>query len=194
MQRRDFIKSVAAAGIIGQVGRRAHAAETGWRRFEIAYRISVKDSDADTDVRLWVPVPQDALDYQRVLDLSWGSPVTTHVLWEVASRAPIVTAAWSDPKIGREIVITAQVATRDRSGYYPDASHDELAEYLKPTASSPNDGIVLAKAREIVDARAAPLDKARAIYDWIVDNTFRRAETRGCGLGNIAFKIGRAHV
>jgi transglutaminase-like putative cysteine protease len=189
MQRRDFIKNVAAAGIIGTVGRRARAAEMGWRQFEITYRINIKGSDSDTDVRLWVPVPQDALDYQRVLDLSWRSPVATHVLWEATSRAPIVSATWMDPKIAREIVITAQVATRDRLGFYPDASHDELAEYLKPTASSPNDGIVLAKAREIVGARIAPLDKARAIYDWIVDNTFRRAETRGCGLGNIAFML-----
>jgi transglutaminase-like putative cysteine protease len=189
MQRRDFIKSVAAAGIIGTVGRRAHTAETGWRRFEITYRINIKDSDSDTDVRLWVPVPQDALDYQRVLDLSWRSPVATHVVWEATSRAPIVSATWTDPNIAREIVITAQVATRDRSGFYPDASHDELAEYLKPTASSPNDGIVLAKAHEIVGARTAPLDKARAIYDWIADNTFRRTETRGCGLGNIAFML-----
>jgi hypothetical protein len=69
MQRRDFIKSVAAAGIIGTGGRRAHTAEMGWRQFEITYRINIKDSASDTDVRLWVPVPQDALDYQRVLDL-----------------------------------------------------------------------------------------------------------------------------
>jgi transglutaminase-like putative cysteine protease len=189
MRRRDFIKSAVAAGIIGAAGRRAHTAEAGWRRFEITYRINIKDADSDTDVRLWVPVPQDALDYQRVLDLSWRSPVATHLLWEPASRAPIVSATWTDPKIAREIVITARMATRDRSGFCPDAFHDELAEYLKPTKSSPNDGIVLAKAREIVGARTAPLDKARAIYDWIVDNTFRRAETRGCGLGNIAFML-----
>ena len=91
--------------------------------------------------------------------------------------------------IAREIEVIARVATRDRSGFYPDASHEELSEYLKPTASSPNEGVVLARAREIVGARTAPLDKARAIYDWIVDNTFRRAETRGCGLGNIAFML-----
>jgi transglutaminase-like putative cysteine protease len=48
---------------------------------------------------------------------------------------------------------------------------------------------VLSKAREIIGARSAPVDKARAIYDWIVDNTFRRAETRGCALGNIAFML-----
>jgi transglutaminase-like putative cysteine protease len=89
----------------------------------------------------------------------------------------------------REVEITARVATRDRTGYSPDASPTELAEYLRPTPSSPTDGIVLAKSREIVGSRTAPLDKARAIYDWIVDNTFRRAEARGCGLGNIAFML-----
>ena len=102
MQRRDFIKSVAAAGIVGTVGRHAHTAETGWRQFEITYRINIKDSDADTKVRLWVPVPQDALDYQRVLDLSWRSPVATHVLWEAASRAPTISRAFAKtmPSLG----------------------------------------------------------------------------------------------
>jgi transglutaminase-like putative cysteine protease len=187
MHRRHFIQNMAAAGAAAAIGRRAHAATTGWRRFEITYHISM--SGSGTPVRLWVPVPQDALDYQRVIDLSWRSPVAARVLWEPASRAPIVAAAWTEPGIAREIEIVAQVATRDRSGFYPDASHEELSEYLKPTASSPNDGIVLQKAREIVGARTAPLEKARAIYDWIVDHTYRRAETRGCGLGNIAFML-----
>jgi len=73
MQRRDFIKSMAGAGAVAAIGRRGHAAVKGWREFEITYRINVKDSA--TAVRLWVPVPQDALDYQRVVDLSWRSPV-----------------------------------------------------------------------------------------------------------------------
>src|SRR3984893_5334733 len=110
MHRRNFIISMAAAGAIGAIGRRVHAAAKGWREFEITYRINIKDSASDTDVRLWVPVPQDALDYQRVLDLSWRSPVATHVVWEATSRAPIVSATWTDPKIAREIEITPQVA------------------------------------------------------------------------------------
>ena len=187
MHRRHFMESLAAAGAAAAIGRRAHAVSKGWRQFEVTYHISVSGSGAP--VRLWVPVPQDAPNYQRVIDLSWRSPVATHVLWEAASRAPIVAAAWIDPDTAREIEIIAQVATRDRSGFNPDASQEELAEYLKPTASSPNDGIVLAKASEIVGTRTVPLEKARVIYDWIVDNTFRRAETRGCGLGNIAFML-----
>ena len=140
-------------------------------------------------MRVWIPVPQDALDYQKVLELSWRSPVAASLLWEPASRAPIISAAWLDPAMSQDIEITTRVATRDRTGYSPGASPNELAEYLRPTPSSPVDGIVLAKSREIVGSRTAALDKARAIYDWIVDNTFRRAETRGCGLGNIAFML-----
>jgi hypothetical protein len=47
----------------------------------------------ETAADKFVGLPQDALDYQRVIDLSWRSPVATHVLWEATSRAPIVAAA-----------------------------------------------------------------------------------------------------
>jgi transglutaminase-like putative cysteine protease len=139
--------------------------------------------------RLWVPVPQDALDYQRVIDLGWRSTVPASVLWEGMSRAPIVSVAWPGPATPLEVEITARVITHDRSGYYPHATREELSEYLRPSPSSPTDGIVLKKAQEIVGPRTAPLDKARAIYDWVVDNTFRRPDTRGCGLGNVAFML-----
>ena len=187
MQRRDFLKSITAAGAVAAMGAQGHAAPVGWRQFEITYRVALKNQK--TPARLWLPVPQDALDYQRVIDLSWRSPVAAVELWEKASRAPIVSAAWLEPSAPREIEVTARVETRDRSGFSSDATQAELAEYLRATASSPTDGIVLAKAREIVGARTAPLDKAQAIYDWVIDNTFRRAETRGCGLGNIAFML-----
>jgi transglutaminase-like putative cysteine protease len=187
MYRRDLLKGFAASGALAAFAPAARAAPEGWRRFEITYRIEL--AAGQEPARLWVPVPQDALDYQRVVDLAWQSPVAAAVLWEEASRAPIVAASWADPATPRRIEITARVATRDRIGFSPDGSPEELAEYLRPTASSPTDGIVLAKAREIVGDRTRPLDKARAIYDWIVDNKFRRGETRGCGLGNIEFML-----
>jgi transglutaminase-like putative cysteine protease len=187
MQRRDFFKAVAATGGVIALGRGALAAPAGWRRFEITYRVALKDPK--TPARLWLPVPQDALDYQRVIDLTWHSPVGAALLWDKESRAPIVAATWPEPTAAREIEVIARVATRDRSGFSPDDARDDRAEFLCPTASSPTDGIVLAKAREIVGGRTAPIDKARAIYDWIIDNTFRRAATRGCGLGNVAFML-----
>src|ERR1700744_1502889 len=98
MLRRDFIKASLAATALAALQRPADAAPpAGWREFEVTYKIAVKD--ADTPLRLWVPLPQDALDYQRVVDLRWRSRVVTNVWWEPASRAPIVMAAWSDPAV-----------------------------------------------------------------------------------------------
>ena len=40
-------------------------------------------------------------------------------------------------------------------------------------------------ATAITSGRATDLAKARAIYDWVVDNTLRDPTVRGCGLGDI---------
>jgi transglutaminase-like putative cysteine protease len=33
------------------------------------------------------------------------------------------------------------------------------------------------------------VEKTRAIYDWIVENTYRDGKTRGCGLGDVKFMV-----
>ena len=40
-------------------------------------------------------------------------------------------------------------------------------------------------ARKITGGKFSDLDQARAIYDWIVDNTARDPKTRGCGVGDV---------
>lgn len=42
---------------------------------------------------------------------------------------------------------------------------------------------------EITKGARTDLDKARAIYEWIVENTFREPKTPGCGLGDIRFML-----
>ena len=154
MQRRDFIKSMVAAGASAAVGRRAHAFPEGSRGFEITYVITLKD--ASVPAQLWVPVHQDALDYQRLVDLCWRWSAPALCALGRDFSAPMVSVEWLDLTTPREVKITARIMTRDRSGFYPDASRQELAECLRPTPSSPTDGIVLTKAREIVGARTAP--------------------------------------
>src|SRR5664279_6276296 len=53
----------------------------------------------------------------------------------------------------------------------------------------PTDGIVKAKAIEITKGANTDVEKARAIYDWIVENTFRDPKVRGCGRGDIRFML-----
>ena len=63
----------------------------------------------------------------------------------------------------------------------------DVKRYLQATKRIPLDGIVRKTALSIVkEANAhSPLQKAQAIYDWVVDNSYRDPETRGCGRGDI---------
>ena len=40
-------------------------------------------------------------------------------------------------------------------------------------------------SREITKGIDTDVEKARAIYEWIVENTFRDPKVRGCGVGDI---------
>ncbi len=44
-------------------------------------------------------------------------------------------------------------------------------------------------AGDITRGARTDLDKARVIYEWIIDNTARNPKTRGCGLGDIRFML-----
>ena len=64
-----------------------------------------------------------------------------------------------------------------------------LKNYLRPTKLLPTDGIVKESALKITGSAKTDVDKARAIYEWIVENTYRNPKTRGCGVGNIRFML-----
>jgi transglutaminase-like putative cysteine protease len=48
---------------------------------------------------------------------------------------------------------------------------------------------VKATVTEITSGARTDIEKARAIYEWIVENTFRDPKTRGCGVGDIRFML-----
>ena len=60
-----------------------------------------------------------------------------------------------------------------------------LQTNLKATELIPLDGIVRKTALEATRGARTDVDKARAIYDWVVANAHREPKTRGCGTGDI---------
>jgi transglutaminase-like putative cysteine protease len=71
----------------------------------------------------------------------------------------------------------------------PKAARAELEHFLRPTKLLPTGGIVKARATDVTKSAKSDVEKARAIYEWIVDNTQRNPKTRGCGVGNIRFML-----
>ncbi len=66
---------------------------------------------------------------------------------------------------------------------------EERAFYTAPTSLMPTDGIVRKTALEATKGAKTEMEKARAIYEWIVDNTFRDPKTVGCGRGDVAVML-----
>jgi transglutaminase-like putative cysteine protease len=53
------------------------------------------------------------------------------------------------------------------------------------------DGAVKKLANEITEGKEAVFDKAKAIYDWTVQNMFRDPNTVGCGKGDVCALLQR---
>ena len=100
-------------------------------------------------------------------------------------------ASRSKPSEAQPVIeVTSRFRTRDRKvelkpGAGMLASAAEQAVYLKPTEFMPTDGIVRETALKATRGARTDVEKARAIYDWAVENTERNAKTRGCGVGDI---------
>jgi transglutaminase-like putative cysteine protease len=189
MNRRNFIRFAGAALASGR-DIAAHVASDGWRTFELKTRVEVLKPSGPT--RVWVPeVLIRKTPFQRPLahELS-AEGGTTEVLKNSEDALGIITAEF--PAGIRPIMtLTSRVATKNYAveltmlGKGVRADRAELEHFLRPTKLLPTDGIVKATADEITTGAHTDLQKARAIYDWIVDNTFRDPSTRGCGRGDI---------
>jgi len=170
------------------------AAFTGWRTFELKTRVeTVKSAEA---TRIWLPAALlGETPFQKTLSNEFSAE--GGVAGMVAAKADGLGIIVAEFPAGVKpvLTLTSRVATKDYAVDFstpaktlkPDRA--ELKHFLRPTKLLPTDGIVKATAAEITRDGKTDLGKARAIYEWIVDNTFRNPKTRGCGLGNIRFML-----
>jgi len=195
MRRRSFLQAGAAAAALNALPRIAGAQQLpfdprpgDWRTFEVTTRVEILKPLATN--RAWVPVPSVESDYQKVIGSTWSSNGHARILSDGKYGASMVACEWSGQP-APVLEVTSTIATRNRkidfSKRNPAIKIDpETAKFATaPTELIPTDGIVRKTAYEITRGKSADLDKARAIYDWIVDNTFRDPKVKGCGVGDI---------
>jgi transglutaminase-like putative cysteine protease len=187
MHRREFLNIGLLAPLI--VGRR-RAAER-WRTFEVTTRVQLQGEPGAA--RVWVPVPASRpRPYQKNVRVTWsGSAKARH---EVSREGvEMIVADWAAGQLPRVLEVVAVVSTRNYQVALdvPRSRPKRLtnSQYLKGTSLIAVDGIVRDTAIAITAGRATDLAKARAIYDWIVDNTLRDPTVRGCGVGDIRWML-----
>ena len=194
MNRRNFLKSTAAAAAVASTPWREAVANTtgSWRNYEIVTRVDILKPQGES--RAWIPLPMmDETGWHRPLGSSWtGNAASAQIVRDGKYGAAMMVAQWAGGVPAPVIEVTSGFMTRDRT--VDPAKRDPQAGNLAPADSAfytaateliPTDGIVRDTARDIVKGARHDVDKARAIYEWIVENTFRDPKTRGCGWGDI---------
>ena len=186
MKRREFLGAMAAMPL---VMRSVPAAGSASRTFEVTTRIELDEShDAGT---AWVPLPLARTSPYQVDrgHTVGGNADNTRVATLPGTNTSILIAEWGHMMPPPALSVTMRVETTNYavSITKPNGAKwtDDLGAYLRPTRLIPLDGIVKTTADQITRGKTTDLAKARAIYDWIVENTVRDPEVKGCGLGDI---------
>src|SRR5579864_9343368 len=199
MNRRDFLRSagIASASLVFPGTTRLFAGSSaphGWRTFEVTTHVEVLASSGVA--RIWLPAAlASETPYQRTLANHFHAEGGTAHMVESKTDALGIVAAEFPAGVKPVLTLTSCVATRNYAvdlsapGKVMNADSEQLRYCLRPTKLLPTDGIVKATADEITSGADTDLEKARAIYDWIVNNTFRDPKTRGCGVGDIRFML-----
>jgi transglutaminase-like putative cysteine protease len=200
MQRRDFLRfsGLASAGLalppaISSAFAQAPSADP-WRIFEVTTRVEVLKPSGAT--RVWLPTP-------LVEDTAYIKPLGNAYQAEAG-----ISGFTTDPKYGAGIVwgewaagtkpvmvMKSRFATHDVAVDFSKPGNAEpeeravLAKYTAATDLMPTDGAVKELSSSIVKGAKTDFDKAKAIYDWVVDNTYRDGKVRGCGVGDVKFMV-----
>jgi transglutaminase-like putative cysteine protease len=198
MNRRDFVRSagVVSASLAFPKAARLLALDEAppWRTFEVTTRVEVLKSSGTTLV--WLPAALiRETPYQKTLANTYSAEGGTAELIENQADALGIVSATFPAGVKPVLTLACKVATRNTAvdlsapGKAPKADRAELDNFLRPSKAIPTEGVVRAQAQEITRGRTTDLEKARAIYEWIVENTYRNPKTRGCGLGDIRFML-----
>ncbi len=148
------------------------------------------------EVELWIPYPVSD-NNQQISQISWaGDYAEAAVYTERTFGSPMLYVRWDAKaqKRNLQLKLSAERQEQIRRDFPAQAAAYDPKDYqlyLAATALGPIDGEVKKLADEITTGKVGILEKARAVYDWTVDNSYRDPNTRGCGLGDVTALLKR---
>jgi transglutaminase-like putative cysteine protease len=195
MKRRIFLQAALATPFIAGLltGRDATAAAQGnsWRTYEVVTKLEIANPSGIS--RAWVPLPYTTkTDWHTPLGNTWAGNGQMKTIIEPKYGAEMLYVEWHEGEKVPVLEVISRFATRDRivnfsrpNSNVPSLSRAEMKLYTESTEFIPTDGIVRETAQDITRHARTDIEKAYAIYEWVVDNTFRDPKVKGCGWGDI---------
>lgn len=163
------------------------------RHFTFHYAFTVKDLSPRKKIRIWIPVAQSDA-YQDVRIVSTKGDLAQVKTRESKNGNEIyyAEAAVAQPELHFDVEYDVVRRERVALGAAPHLvaallSSEEKAEDLQPDTLVPITGLPAELAAKVTQGKTQPLDKARAIYDYVF-TTMRYDKTgEGWGRGDVLY-------
>jgi transglutaminase-like putative cysteine protease len=158
-----------------------------WRKFEVTTRVTPPNGQAAAQA--WVPLPSHS-------DPTWVTPLSQSVSEGATAQEVTVNGArmmhitWAPGAAAAPVDVTVTFAARDRATDWSQRraaslSPAERARWLAGSDLAPTDGIVKTTADRITAGLHGDRAKSEAIYQWVVEHTYRDPKANGCGKGDV---------
>jgi transglutaminase-like putative cysteine protease len=195
MNRREFLRSSSAAfaSLTLADAKFSFAKEPSsdvWRKFNVTTRVEVLKPAGETEVWLPAALIQNTV-FQRTISNRFNADGGRARMVEIKPEGMGMVVVTFPSGVKPVVTLTSQVALKNytvnlsRPEHVRPLTSAESTDFLQSTKYIPTDGIVKTTATEITRGAKTDVGKARAIYEWIVDNTFRDPKVLGCGRGDI---------
>jgi transglutaminase-like putative cysteine protease len=154
----------------------------------MAFDLSAQPDTAAT--RLWIPYPVSD-ENQLITDIIVkGDYAESAVYTDQKYQTPILYARWDKGVHTRKLtfsfhVVRQEVVRRNLPQKQAAWNPADFKSYLTPTSLGPINDKVKDLADKITHGKTGVKAKARAIYDWTIDNMHRDPDTLGCGIGDV---------
>ena len=179
-----LVLAVAGSALAGSVSR------------EVVVEVDLSRHDHNKNVNLWLPYPISS-PYQLVTDIRVSGDMENWAVYtDRKYQTPILHASWPAGAASRKLrfsfhVVRKEVVKRDFPAREAAWDPADYRLWLSPTSLGPIDGPVRRLAESITRGKKGVLARARAIYDWTCENTWRDPKTIGCGKGDVCSLLKR---
>ena len=201
--RRSAMKTIAGALALpafNPISAAFAQSAPNWTTYEIVTEVNL-ESPAGV-AQSWIPLPL-VLDtnYFRTLAIrpEASDPKAVNQVYVTPDKqARMLWTKWDASATSHSVKVSILVSTCNRNLEITSPnpalklSKEEQRFWTRGTKYLPIDGIVKTKSQEAlanVPANATDIEKAKAIYNWVVDNTHRDPKTRGCGQGDVKLML-----
>jgi len=201
--RRSAMKTIAGALALpafNPISAAFAQSAPNWTTYEIVTEVDLESPNSVA--QSWIPLPL-VLDtnYFRTLAIrpEASDPKAVNQVYVTPDKqARMLWTKWDASATSHSVKVSILVSTCNRNLEIVSPnpalklSKEEQRFWTRGTKYLPIDGIVKTKSQEAlanVPANATDIEKVKAIYNWVVDNTHRDPKTRGCGQGDVKLML-----